>query len=319
MIAEQSDVDYADWIEWRRKGIGGSDAAGIAGISPWASPMSVWLSKVGLDGDGAEQSEAMRWGILLEPIVIQEFENRSSLFVRHRQTQVVHPQHEWMRATLDGVVRDTLDPSIEALGVYEGKTAGDWGRAAWDDGVPEHYIVQVMHQMAITGLQRAWVVALLAGQRLVTHVIERDQESIDILMELEDTFWRRYVLTHTPPPVDGSERTTEAIRDAFTQSSAATIELPAAALDLVRQINAATVDEKAAAERAESARNTIRLLLGDAEVGLYAGAPLATWKQIKSDRIDVEELRAREPGTAARYTKTSSYRRLNFPKHKEIT
>ena len=35
-------MERTDWLAWRRKGIGASDIAGILGISPWASPWSVW-------------------------------------------------------------------------------------------------------------------------------------------------------------------------------------------------------------------------------------------------------------------------------------
>ena len=116
----------------------------------------------------------------------------------------------------------------------------------------------------------------------------------------------------TPPPVDGSDRTTEAIRDAFTEPSPLNVvELPAEAVQLVREIHAADIEEKAAKESAEAARNTIRLLLGDHEIGLYAGEPLATWKQVAQDRIDVDALRAVEPVIAARFTKTTTHRRLS--------
>lgn len=310
-------TDDREWHEWRSRGIGASDAAGIVGNSPFASPISVWLSKVGLAGP-TEPTEAQQWGLLLEPVITGEFERRTGLYVRSRQSLATHPEHDWMRATLDGMVADSLDMGVEPLGVFESKTSGDWARTAWDNGVPEHIQVQVMHQLAVTGSKVGWVVALLGGQKLVTFIVERDQAVIDILMELEETFWTKYVLTQTPPPVDGSERTTEAIRDAFAEPSGDFIELPADALELVRLIHAASAEEKAAAERAETARNTMRLLLGDAQIGLYGGDPLVTWKQVTQDRIDSEELRAREPSVAARYTKTTSYRRLLFPKHKEV-
>jgi len=321
LVSREPDVDHAKWLEWRRAGIGSSDAAGIAGISPWSSPIAVWLDKMALAGDVAP-SEAMTWGLLLEPVIIKEFEDRTGLWVVERQKQIVHPAHEWMRATVDGfAVPGDADISKQlpaAAVLYEGKTAGDWGRADWADGVPLHYVAQVMHSMCVTGMPAAWVVALLSGQKLVSFLVERDQEAIDILLELEETFWTKHVLTQTPPPVDGGQRTTEAIREAFTDSVADVVELPAAALDLVRQIHAADAEADAAIERAESARNTIRLLLADHEVGLYAGAPLATWKEVSVNRIDAEELRAREPSVAARYTKTTSHRRLLFPKHKEV-
>ena len=36
-----------EWLERRRNTIGGSDAAGIVGLSSWASPFSVWAEKTG--------------------------------------------------------------------------------------------------------------------------------------------------------------------------------------------------------------------------------------------------------------------------------
>lgn len=40
-----TDDDRAEWLEWRRNGIGATDVAGILGVSPWASPWSVWADK----------------------------------------------------------------------------------------------------------------------------------------------------------------------------------------------------------------------------------------------------------------------------------
>ena len=321
LVSQQPDADRERWLSWRQGGIGSSDAAGIAGISPWSTPISVWLSKVGLAGD-LEPSEAMRWGQLLEPIIIQEFENRTGLWIVERQKELTHPQLDWMRATIDGyAVPGDSDISLQlpaAAVLFEGKTAGDWGRADWADGVPLHYIAQVQHAMCVTGMPAAWVVALLSGQKLVSFLIERDQEAIAILMELEETFWSKFVLTQTPPPVDGSAHTTEAIREAFAVSAADVVELPTEALDLVRQIHAADAEADAAIERADAARNMIRVLLGDHQMGIYAGLPLATWKEVQVSRIDSEELRAREPIIAARYTKTTSHRRLLFPKRMDV-
>ena len=50
-----------EWLERRRKTIGGSDAAGIVGLSKWASPFSVWADKTGRAAEKAD-TEAMRQG-----------------------------------------------------------------------------------------------------------------------------------------------------------------------------------------------------------------------------------------------------------------
>ena len=41
------DMSREAWLELRRHSIGGSDAAGIVGLSKWASPYSVWAEKTG--------------------------------------------------------------------------------------------------------------------------------------------------------------------------------------------------------------------------------------------------------------------------------
>ena len=36
-----------EWLLERKKGIGGSDAAKILGLSPWGTALDVWADKVG--------------------------------------------------------------------------------------------------------------------------------------------------------------------------------------------------------------------------------------------------------------------------------
>lgn len=57
-----------DWLEQRRHTIGGSDAAGIIGLSKWSSPVSVWADKTGRLPDKPD-TEAMRLGRDLEGYV----------------------------------------------------------------------------------------------------------------------------------------------------------------------------------------------------------------------------------------------------------
>jgi len=46
-LAKTLDMPREQWLELRRQGIGGSDAAAILGMNPWKSPMDVWLEKTG--------------------------------------------------------------------------------------------------------------------------------------------------------------------------------------------------------------------------------------------------------------------------------
>ena len=61
-----------EWLMRRRKTIGGSDAAGIVGLSRWASPFSVWADKTGRAAE-KEDTEAMRQGRDLEDYVARRW------------------------------------------------------------------------------------------------------------------------------------------------------------------------------------------------------------------------------------------------------
>lgn len=297
--------DLEDWLAWRRQGIGGSDAAAICGLDPWRGPYSVWLDKV--EGTGQEESEAMRWGLLLEDVVAGEFERRCGHLVVDRQQRRIHPQREWMRATIDGLVADG-EGSI--LGLYEGKCSAQI--SDWQHGVPERYQLQVQHNLEVCGLDRAWVAVLLRGNELRWFEVARDDEVIAALLQIEEVFWRR-VEARTPPPVDGSEATATALRSAFRTSEPAAVELPPAVAELVAERQAAAELKRAAEERMRAAENALMAALGDAEVGTHEGRVIVTWRSVERSTLDTKALAAAHPEIAAAFTRPSRYRRLGFP------
>ena len=45
IIANTNDLPYEEWLELRKNGIGGSDAAVVCGISRYKSPVELWMEK----------------------------------------------------------------------------------------------------------------------------------------------------------------------------------------------------------------------------------------------------------------------------------
>src|SRR5690606_20076292 len=81
-----------EWLQARRRGIGGSDAAVIAGLDPFKSPVRLWMEKRG-EIEEEPAGEAAEWGLLLEPVIAREFERRTGKRVRRRQAILQHPEH----------------------------------------------------------------------------------------------------------------------------------------------------------------------------------------------------------------------------------
>lgn len=65
ILASTEHMDYADWLDWWRKGIGGSDASIVCGINKYKSPVELWLDKTG-QLPYHEAGEAAYWGTVLE-------------------------------------------------------------------------------------------------------------------------------------------------------------------------------------------------------------------------------------------------------------
>ena len=64
-----------DWLKARRKGIGGSDAASVLGISPWKSNVQLWEEKTGIaEPEDISDKEAVRFGKESEAAIRRLFE-----------------------------------------------------------------------------------------------------------------------------------------------------------------------------------------------------------------------------------------------------
>lgn len=304
VLVNTKNMDRQEWLEWRRKGIGGSDAAAIVGLNPWKSPIEVYFEKIGKLPE-QEQNEAMYWGTVLENIVASEFSIRTGKKVRRRNAMLQHPQYAFMIANID---RELVG---EKVGL-ECKTVSEYSKDDWKgDMVPEHYILQCQHYMAVTGYQGWWIAALIGGNRFVYKYIERDEDIISCLIQIESEFWHM-VENRTPPAVDGSKSSSEILKLLYPESEPDTeIILPTEALDLIAEYEAAEADEKAAATRKDEAANKLKALLGEYETG-KVGDRLVTWKTVRSQRLDSKALKAAHPEIYREFSKESSYRRFSI-------
>lgn len=315
VVAHTDDMDRAEWLDERQRGIGGSDAATICGLNDYCSPYELWCDKA-LGPSGDDDNEAAFWGRTLEPVVLNETARRENLDIVPVPAILAHPLRPWQMANIDGTALD-LTGRRPGPGVYEGKTAGLWSASQWaDDQVPERYVIQGMHYLAVTGWDWVAFSCLIGGQRLVTRYVERDTELIDQLIELEARFWQQ-VQDHTPPTPDGSKACTEFLNNvAATTGKTITVDADIVQPLIARRAAAKAVIAEAEAEQA-AVENQLRALLGDAEVALDGdGRKLVTWKTQTRTDIDRSRAKAAGPFLDELYT-TTTHRRFHFPKAKD--
>ncbi len=198
-LASTSTLSREAWLQIRQQGIGSSDAAVAIGLSPYKSPLSLWLEKTNRKpAVDLSEKEAVIWGTVLEPVLAKVYAARTGRRVRRVNAVLQHPDYPFMLANLDReVVTDT------GTGILEIKTAGYYSMQLWEDGVPVAYQCQVLHQLAVTGHAWADVAVLLGGQEFRIYRIERDDDKIADLIQREAQFWSCVTEDLQPEP-DGS-------------------------------------------------------------------------------------------------------------------
>lgn len=144
----------AEWLNWRRSGLGSSDAPVVLGLSPWTTAYQLWLTKCGIEQPNANTNTFVTdRGTRLEPRARAMYEIENG-FIDMLPTLVVHEKYPWLRASLDG-----FNQGLNR--VLELKAPGAETHAAAKAGkLPPYYYAQVQQQLLVTGAERADYVSL---------------------------------------------------------------------------------------------------------------------------------------------------------------
>ncbi|WP_103110543.1 YqaJ viral recombinase family nuclease [Brevibacillus reuszeri] len=269
-------MQHADWLEYRRLGIGGSDAAAICGMSRYKSPMGVYLEKLG-ELPPVEDNPKMKAGRKLEPVIADWFAEDTGYKVWRQNAIFQHPEHPFMLANIDRWL-----PGLNAG--LECKNTSEYCKDDWSGTqAPTEYILQCNHYMAVTGADRWFIVVLIGGWDLQWRVIERDEELIKNLITIEKGFWEDHVMAKMPPAF--SHQDTEYLKTTFAESAPdSSIELPEDAYPIIQELHQARADKSIAEQREEAAKNQIKGYMQTSERAYFQGDLCFTWKTGKRGR-----------------------------------
>jgi putative phage-type endonuclease len=251
-------MPHEEWLEHRRKSIGGSDASAIVGLNKYASQYSVWADKMG-KLPPKEDNEPMRLGRDLEEYVAQRFTEATGKKLRRENNILINPDYPFAHANVDRMV-------IGEDAGFEAKTTSALNTKKFKNGeYPENYYAQCVHYLAITGCKRWYLGVLILGVGFEWFVIERDKDEIAALMRSEAEFWT-FVKDGIPPMVDGSKATTEAISTIYAESDGSAVSLMGCEQDLKQYMTLSSLLDDLKKQRDEVA-NRIKVYMGEASKG----------------------------------------------------
>lgn len=299
-VIKVSDITREQWLEYRRTGIGGSDASTIVGLNPYSSPYYLFCDKMGALPE-KDDTEAMRQGRDLEQYVADRWMERTGKTCRRNNYMWRSTRWPWMLADID---REIVG---ENAGL-ECKTTSPYNKHDFAGGeVPLTYYVQCQHYMAVMGFDRMYLAVLVLNRGFYDFVIDRDDSEIDVLAASEGEFWD-LLQREEPPPIDGSEATQNAIRLMYPEEDdGLSLNLPQSAdRDLNRLIRLQGMIKDLQAE-CDAIKNETMAQMGDAALA-DTSSKRCSWVTRKRSSIDTKKLKQQFPEIYKQFEKTTEFR-----------
>jgi len=187
-----------EFIEQRRSGIGGTDAAAICRANPFKCPVQIYLEKIG-EAELEHENMYMWLGKALEPNLKVKYEELYGYKVEE-QGMIRHHTYSYLMAHVDGIVKDSH--------IVEFKTSSNadkWAPETEDyasmHDVPLAYYYQIQHYMMVTGMDEAHIFVFIYGFKMETRLykFKRDQLFIVKMRCRLMDFWVNNVMKMEPP------------------------------------------------------------------------------------------------------------------------
>ena len=283
-------TDEAHWLSLRRQDVTSTESAAFFGLSPYTTQYEIWHAK----HDGAERAftsnERMKWGNRLEAAI-------AAGIAEERGWTIEPMKDDWrvigerIGSSFDFIITNLpTGPSHMEIKNVDYLAYRD-GWIEHDDGsveAPTHIEMQVQHQMLVSGFDRAFICALIGGNRHVVIERERDEMVIAAIRQKIAEFWRT-VDAHKEPPAVMPEDAAAVIRlNQYAQ--------PGKILDasgdeniaaLVADYKHAAAQEKNWQEDKEVCKAKLFAAIGDAEKVLLDGWSISAAMQADTPPTEI--------------------------------
>lgn len=286
--------------------LGGTDAASVLGLSRWKTPLQTWGEKTGTLIPEQVDNLATEVGTELEDLVARLFTKRTGKKVVRVNETLFHPTYEFLGANIDRRV-------VGEDAIFEAKTAGAWTAKEWaGEDVPQEYIVQALHYLAVTGKARCYVAILIGGNReFKWKVVERDEKLIQDIVNKEVEFWTKYVRPKVMPKIVTKDDSDTLFKLFPNGDPGAEIVLGDDADKIAESIKALQSDAVALDGLIEKEKNHLKLMLGGNERGLTSKFKI-TWVGQQGKRLDVEAVKEELPEVYQKYSRPTTTRVLRI-------
>lgn len=274
MITKIKTNSHEEWLEERKKSLGGSDVASVLGMNEYSSPYTVWAEKTG-KLPPFEGNEWTKLGNDLEFYVAQRFCEASGLKVVNDNTTWRNDKYPHLHANIDRRV-------VGMRAGVECKLTSEFNAKKYKNGeFPDRFYAQCVEYLAVTELERWFLAVLIYGKGIKIYQMTRipndevpewceasvyvDDGEIEAMVKATADFWE-YVKSDEAPMTDGSDSTSETLRTIYPESNGDTVSLMAFETDLQQYMTLKEAIDGIKKQQEEVA-NRIKSYMQDASKG----------------------------------------------------
>jgi putative phage-type endonuclease len=271
----------AEQIATRSEGVTASEMAAIVGLSPYATALDVYLEKLGLV-EPKEDSEAMYWGRVLEPHLLDRYANDFGVELEFPGT-TKHGRHPRIIGTPDAIVRgERRGVEAKAHGFFQRREFGE----VHTDSVPDRHIIQCAVYMAVFDCERWDLVTLLGGQDFRVYHLYRDRDLEENLISIGEAFWRDHVEALAPPDPTDADRRARALLARFPAHDNSLVDAEAEAIRWAEELRDVRSHLAALTDVKDELEGNLKERIG-AHGGISGPDFTITWKRTK-DTVETD-------------------------------
>ncbi len=337
IMVDTAGLPEEQWLEYRRQGIGGSDAAAILGVSPFATARDLYYDKLKLVEYEDRESNwvAKKVGHLLEDLVAEIFHVKTGYRIYQIKKMFYHPLHPFMLADIDYFVElPNGKTAILEIKTTHYQAKDHWWRDG-EEAVPVNYEVQGRHYMCVMNIDEVYFCCLYGNNEndvIIRHIV-RDMAYEAELIALEEDFWLNHVRSRVPPPyTEDGDLILNSVRKHFgpADPDAPAVELNLPAASGITRFLELQEQKKSLDAQSRELENEMKRIQGRvvAEMGRSCMAVCAvggetyqiTYKPVRKTTISKDglaRLQAQHPDIYENYVTVSESRRFYVKRPQE--
>lgn len=294
--------DRAEWLEYRKSGIGSSEVATIVGLNPWETPYQLWRRKMGVD-EPKNETFAMKAGHYLEDAVAQFWKDETGCEIIKRSAGdwlIKSNEKPYLQVSPDRTYwLSGMPHSSQNKGILECKTTQ---MSIDSDDLPKHWFCQVQYQLGVAELKEGSLAWLCSGREFGYKNLAFVPDFYGWLVEEVDKFWTDNILGKKEPEATNVQ---DILLKFNRHTDGKIIEVNDDIFKAYESLKDVKKELADLTDRKNELEDKIKLGFGDAEAISYGGQTLATWKAPKpSDKFDDKAFKAEHPDLAKEYMKT---------------